>query len=143
MPSPNVYLTPLLGLLSETPLYLKGSFFFLLKYLTYIAPENLMSDGTLTFASVYLSIIDILGVNPLDLKYFLQRLFASITSNGTCTFCASAVAPCRKERHTLYSSLTLTVSGITLGHFFWTRSRIPCSNMPSFPPSTPSNLSFL
>jgi hypothetical protein len=52
----------------------------------HIEPENRISAGTLAFASVYLSIMDIPGVKPLARECFLHRLFASITSLGTPTF---------------------------------------------------------
>jgi hypothetical protein len=64
----------------------------------HIPPENRIRDGTLAFASVYRSIIDIPGVNLLDRACFSHWLFASITYCGILAFCASAVAPRLNDR---------------------------------------------
>jgi hypothetical protein len=75
-----------------------------------------MSVGTLALASEYLSIMDIPGVKPLAFSAFFQRLFASITSLGSWTFCACDVEPRLIDRNTLMSFSMSTESGITLGH---------------------------
>jgi hypothetical protein len=83
-----------------------------------------MRVGTLALASEYLSIINIPGVRPLAFNAFFQPLLASITSFGSCTFCACEVDPRLIDLNPLMSFSMFTESGITLGHNTCTLFRI-------------------
>ena len=64
--------------------------------------------------------MSMLGTTFRLLMCFLQRLFASMTSFGTCLFWASEVEPLRSERRTLYYSSIFTFAGRMAGNLVWT-----------------------
>ena len=77
--------------------------------------ENFTNASTDAFASEYRSIIDIDGSIPLPFKCFFQWLFISMMSFEMPRFCASVVAPLRKDRRVLNASSIFVLSTINWG----------------------------